>query len=77
MTEKSKSINKKLFGGEWVFAENERIAYKLDKQGTLIFNCSEDVTEEEKREATIEALVHLGVDETKAEELASHMGDMQ
>lgn len=70
-------INKKLFGGEWIFSEDNRLAYKLDKQGSLIFNNAEDVTEEEKIEFTIEALVHLGIDETKAEDIANHMGPLQ
>ena len=67
----------KQFAGEWIFSECNKMAYKVDKQGSLIFNCTEDVTEEEKLEFTIEALVDLGVDEDKAEEIATHMGPMQ
>lgn len=67
----------KQFSGEWIFSEDKRLAYKVDKQGSLIFNCTDDVTEEEKLEFTIEALVDLGIDEDKAEEIATHMGPMQ
>lgn len=67
----------KQFSGEWIFSECKRLAYKVDKQGSLIFNCVEDATEEEKLEFTIQALVDLGVDENKAEEVATHMGPMQ
>jgi len=67
----------KQFAGEWIFSGCKRLAYKVDKQGSLIFNCSDDVTEEEKLEFTIEALVDLGIDEDKAEEIATHMGPMQ
>lgn len=69
--------NMKLMSGEWIFSECKRLAYKLDKQGTLIFNCSDDVSEEEKVEFTIEALIDLGMDENKAIEVAAHMGPIQ
>lgn len=72
-----KNINKKLSRGEWVFSADKRLAYKLDKRGSLIFNCVEDATDEEKLDFTIEALINLGVDEVKAEVLATHMGPMQ
>jgi len=72
-----KNINKRLSRGEWIFSFDGRLAYKIDKQGSLIFNCTEDATDEEKLDFTIDALVHLGVDETKAEALATHMGTMQ
>ena len=72
-----KEINKKLFGGEWVFSEDNRMAYKLDKQGSLLFDNVENVSEEEKIEFTIEALVHLGVDELQAEALVGHKGSLQ
>ena len=70
-------INKKLFAGDWVFSENNRMAYKLDKQGSLIFNCMVEVTEKEKLDFTIEALVHLGIDKTKAEGIANYMEPMK
>lgn len=70
-------IDKKLFAGEWIFNEKGNLSYKLDKQGTLIFNSTGNVTREERLEFTIEALVQLGTDEKKAEEIASHMGPMQ
>lgn len=76
MSEKDEK-SMKLLSGEWIFSEDNRLAYKLDKQGTLIFNCSEDVSEEEKLEFTIEALIDLGMDENKAIEVAAHMGPIQ
>ena len=70
--------DKKLFAGDWIFDETKRLAYKLDKQGSLIFNWAEDdVSEEEKLDFAIEALVHLGVDEEKAEEIVATMEPMQ
>ncbi len=72
-----KELTRKQMSGEWIFSEDNRLAYKVDKQGSLIFNCVEDATEEEKLEFTIQALIDLGVDENKAEEVATHMGPMQ
>lgn len=61
---------KKLFNGEPIFSEDNRISYKLDKQGSLLFNCADDVTEEEKFNFTVEALTNLGVDPEEAEKIA-------
>jgi len=66
--------NQKLFSGEWVFSDCEKMAYKLDKEGSLIFNCSEEATKEEKLEFTIGALIHMGVDKSKARDIAETMG---
>ena len=73
----TKDKNMTLMSGGWVFSECGLMAYKLDKEATLIFNCSEAVSEEEKLEFTIEALINLGINEDKAIEMAAHMGPMQ
>ena len=69
---REKEINKKLFAGEWIFSECERMSYKLDKQGKLIFNCTEGPTDDEKTIFTCEALIHMGVEESRAKIIAAH-----
>jgi len=67
----TKGRNETLFAGEWVYSGCERMAYKLDKQGTLIFNCKDDVSDEDKKDFSIEALVHMGTDRDKARGIVS------
>lgn len=69
-----KELNKKLFGGELVFDKTNRMSYKLDKGGCLIFNCVQETTFEERLNFTIGALINLGldVDDAKAQ-AAKHL----
>lgn len=59
MSEK-KELNKKLFAGELIFDKTNRMSYKLDKHGCLIFNCMQEVTYGEKLNFTVEALINFG-----------------
>ena len=69
----TKGRNERLFAGEWIFSECEDMAYKLDKEGRLIFNSSGNISDEKKLIFTMEALTHLGVDPSKAQTIAETM----